>query len=784
MPGGFGEQIEDYEVLNLLGKGGFASVYRAKCLRNGMEVAIKMIDKKSMQAAGMLDRVSQEVTIHSRLKHPAILEVYTVFENNNYVYMILELCHNGELQHYLKMQDSHVLSEQEAGSIIAQVVQGLLFLHSHLILHRDISLSNLLLTKNMQVKIADFGLATQLKRPDEKHLTMCGTPNYISPEVATRSSHGLAADVWSLGCMLYTLLVGKPPFDTDAVKSTLTRVAMADYIMPANLSNNAKDLIDKLLKKNPKERIHLKDIPHHPFITSLKTNKRCSISEKQEKVGKVRELLGEGMIDSGVGKTLSSYSQTRIRSHSEECICTTPMMSSGFGPINASAISARSKAISEPITKLHSLQKRQLMDHFPKIDPVFYEMSPPQSSRILSRNVQHSDCESCCESRKQKTVEKQKRKKKSNEHLWNGEGNEEIAKLQVPPLSTERLQPTRHKAKTAILTILENGEVCIELIKRRNGVEKINEVCRISGDGLRVILYKPASLLDIGSQPPPLPSYGADSIYSYENLPSRHHKKYIYASRFVKLVRAKTPKVTLYTQHAKCFFMENGPHPDCEVHFYNGIKVTCVDGAVKITEGSNTYIEGEFPTHLDEFYEHYSDSYKRCLILESALQSLESATGHSNFPIIIGRRPCSALNDTPCLQGKENVFHTTNSTQMPSFDAMYSVGSTITSRSRKMNSVHSKNCDIVKKVTVPGIGIAMELPSGDIKIDYKDGSSLTVITQDYGGGIRYEASNGNIFKYSQKCQQNLEVPYMIKEKLRHVETVIKHLAPRKHTNLR
>jgi len=78
-------------------------------------------------------------------------------------------------------------------------------------------------------KIADFGLATQLKKPEDRHLTMCGTPNYISPEVVTRVAHGLEADVWGLGCMLYTLLVGRPPFDTEAIKSTLTRVVMVDY---------------------------------------------------------------------------------------------------------------------------------------------------------------------------------------------------------------------------------------------------------------------------------------------------------------------------------------------------------------------------------------------------------------------------------------------------------------------------------------------------------------------------------------------------------------------------
>ena len=78
--------------------------------------------------------------------------------------------------------------------------------------------------QDLNVKIGDFGLATQLHSPQERHLTMCGTPNFISPEVATRSSHGLEADIWGLGCLLYTLLVGTPPFDTTGVRSTLTKV--------------------------------------------------------------------------------------------------------------------------------------------------------------------------------------------------------------------------------------------------------------------------------------------------------------------------------------------------------------------------------------------------------------------------------------------------------------------------------------------------------------------------------------------------------------------------------
>lgn len=175
----------------------------------------------------MINRVRQEVSIHSRLKHPSILELYTFFEDIDFVYIVLELAHNGELQKYIK-ENNIIMTDTEAANIMHQVVSGLLYLHSHQIVHRDITLSNLLLTKERTVKIGDFGLAIQLTKPDEKHMTMCGTPNYISPEIASRASHGLPADVWSLGCLLYTLLVGVPPFETDAVKSTLTKIVMTD----------------------------------------------------------------------------------------------------------------------------------------------------------------------------------------------------------------------------------------------------------------------------------------------------------------------------------------------------------------------------------------------------------------------------------------------------------------------------------------------------------------------------------------------------------------------------
>lgn len=120
---------------------------------------------------------------------------------------------------------------------------------------------------------------------------------------------------------------------------------------------------------------------------------------------------------------------------------------------------------------------------------------------------------------------------------------------------------------------MKNYSIKIRHTQLRTLQERVDEVCRISSDGLRIVLYKPNMVIEVGSQPPPLPSRGADSIYSFENLPACHHRKYLYAYRFVKLVRTKTPKLTLYTQRSKCQFMENGPKPNCEVYFYNGVKV-------------------------------------------------------------------------------------------------------------------------------------------------------------------------------------------------------------------
>ncbi|KAI8621193.1 kinase-like domain-containing protein [Chytriomyces sp. MP71] len=263
-------RIEDYEVGAIIGRGGFAVVHQAVSKHKdsyGAEVAIKMIDKAVMTRSNLSSRVQTELQIHSNLSHPSILQLHTYFESASHVYLVTELCPHGELYRYIQGRTNGHLTEAEARGALEEIVKGVLYLHSLGIIHRDLKLSNVLLTRDYHLKIADFGLAVKLNTPEGEQKTMCGTPNYISPEIVSRLPYGLSSDLWSLGCLMVTILTGKPPFDSQAVKSTLDKVARVEYYLPDSISHDARDLIGKLLMKDPKKRLTLRDILNHRWFS-------------------------------------------------------------------------------------------------------------------------------------------------------------------------------------------------------------------------------------------------------------------------------------------------------------------------------------------------------------------------------------------------------------------------------------------------------------------------------------------------------------------------------------
>ncbi|KAI5637974.1 protein kinase domain-containing protein [Phthorimaea operculella] len=643
----FGEKIEDYEILEHLGKGGFAHVYRARCRRTGIFVAIKMIDKALMASAGMIGRVRQEVTIHSRLKHPAILELYTFFEDAHYVYLVLELAHNGELAKHFKLGKLG-LAEKAAADIFRQVLSGVLYLHTHNIIHRDLSLNNLLLTKDMTVKIADFGLATQLNGPDEKHVTMCGTPNYISPEVASREVHGLPADVWGLGCMLYTLLVGSPPFHTQHVKTTLNKVINADYKIPSDLSLAAQDLLMKLLCKDPTKRITLKGIMEHPFLqtnnpsiakqdlsrdsgflTTLHSTQHSNKTRNDDKTNS--DYLGMSR-DQNVGNFINREAK--------------PASFNVFSGIQDN------KSVSNHSNSCNNYCMSQNNDKVPVLaarhTPVQKYDSGCNSSSLLD-NLRNLDVK--CSKTEMGTTPIIIQDNNNKENIPKP-STSNTNSLGVPPLCAERLPAISHRTRNAILKI-EASSVIVEFIKKKgkDREEKVVEVCEISKDGMKIFIYTPDNMNKVNRNKP-----SPDEVFTYHNLPQKHWKKYLYAARFVDLVKAKTPKITLYSSLAKCQLMENGT--DIDLFFYNGEKVTfsCTEGLKIIDKNLKTHYDTAGNPEIKYLVDHFEECSNRMKRILGALSCIPDEC----FPLIIGKRPVTQTAVVPSpTQASVNVNYNT-----------------------------------------------------------------------------------------------------------------------------
>ncbi|XP_062612626.1 serine/threonine-protein kinase PLK1-like [Saccostrea cucullata] len=235
-----------------LGKGGFAKCYELTDTDTKEIFAGKIVPKSLLVKQHQKDKMTQEISIHRSVSHKHIVKFHSFFEDMDNVYILLELCRRRSLMELHKRRKA--VTEPEARYFVRQVILACQYLHNFKVIHRDLKLGNLFINDEMEVKIGDFGLATRVDYDGERKRTLCGTPNYIAPEVLGKKGHSYEVDVWSLGCILYTLLVGKPPFETSCLKDTYLKIKKNEYHIPSRVSQPAKNLIAKLLKGDPTDR--------------------------------------------------------------------------------------------------------------------------------------------------------------------------------------------------------------------------------------------------------------------------------------------------------------------------------------------------------------------------------------------------------------------------------------------------------------------------------------------------------------------------------------------------
>ena len=260
-------QIRKYVKGRILGKGGFAKCYEFINEENQHSSAAKIIPKKSLVKSRAKQKLISEIKIHKSLHHPNIVAFEHYFEDSENVYLLIEICLNQTLNELLKRRKK--LTELEVQCYAVQIIKALKYLQSHRVIHRDLKLGNLFISEKMELKVGDFGLATKLEFDGERKRTVCGTPNYIAPEILEgKTGHSFEVDVWSLGVIMYTLIIGKPPFETNNVKETYKRIKIGNYTFPENaiISEPAKDLIQSILVLEPQKRPKLDEILSHDFF--------------------------------------------------------------------------------------------------------------------------------------------------------------------------------------------------------------------------------------------------------------------------------------------------------------------------------------------------------------------------------------------------------------------------------------------------------------------------------------------------------------------------------------
>ncbi|BGP24299.1 hypothetical protein Rt10032_c03g1575 [Rhodotorula toruloides] len=247
----------------LLGEGGFARVYLCAEPDGKAYKAMKVIHKQQLKSTKTKAKLFAEIKIHQAMQHPNVIAFECCFEDEHNVYMQLELCARGSLLDLLRARKR--FSEPESRFYLTQLVGAVDYLHSNSVIHRDLKLGNLMVDGNMNLKVGDFGLAALVKFPGDRKKTICGTPNYIAPEILFESKgtgHSFEVDIWSIGVILYTLLIGKPPFQTKDVKNIYRKIRDNAYTFPTDhsLSPESTSLISSILQPDPLSRPSLPSI--------------------------------------------------------------------------------------------------------------------------------------------------------------------------------------------------------------------------------------------------------------------------------------------------------------------------------------------------------------------------------------------------------------------------------------------------------------------------------------------------------------------------------------------
>ncbi|UJR23158.1 hypothetical protein I4U23_026177 [Adineta vaga] len=261
--------LNRFELIITLGKGAFGRVILVVLESDNIEYALKVLDKSKIVKYDQIKHVQSEIRILNAIQHPNIIQMYSLFQDNSYLYILLEYVHGGDLFSYLKRY--RLFSEYITIFFAAQIVLVFEYLHFFNIIYRDLKPENILIDNHGYLKVADFGFA---KRIQQRTYTLCGTPDYFSPEIIQSKGHGKATDWWTLGILIYEMSTGTPPFKAKSEDLLFEAICRKRPPIRTKFSLSFKSIILQLLQKDPIKRLGStvqgsKDIKEHSWFNKI-----------------------------------------------------------------------------------------------------------------------------------------------------------------------------------------------------------------------------------------------------------------------------------------------------------------------------------------------------------------------------------------------------------------------------------------------------------------------------------------------------------------------------------
>jgi serine/threonine protein kinase len=280
--------LSDFEIIKEVGVGSFGKVYLVSHKKTRHKFALKTIDKLDEVNFEEKSYFSREIEIMYKLNHPNICKLFSHFEDDNYCYFLLQYIPNGNAFSLIPKDGKKQQNMKLIASVMKDVISAIYYLHNMkpIIVHRDIKPENILLDENSKAYLTDFGWSNYIKNHRIRN-TVCGTPLYLPPEMVSETGHNEKADIWCIGVLLFELSTGKVPFEGNDYSTVKSNISHLNISWPSDIDPDVKDLVSKILRKNPNERLSIEKILSHSFFTKYFPNAVKELIKPREQPHKV-----------------------------------------------------------------------------------------------------------------------------------------------------------------------------------------------------------------------------------------------------------------------------------------------------------------------------------------------------------------------------------------------------------------------------------------------------------------------------------------------------------------